>query len=224
MQPYFFPYLGYWQLINAVDTFVIYDDVNFIKKGYINRNSILINSTPHRITLELTGASQNKRINEIIVGGNSVKILKTIETNYKKSPHFEDVFSLLKKVLDQKEKNLAKFLGNSIEMINRYLDISTNVIYSSTLEKNDSLKGQEKILDICTTLDAKQYINPIGGQELYDKKDFNEKEIQLNFIKMKNIVYKQFSNDFIPNLSIIDVLMFNDKDSIKKMLLEYDLI
>ncbi|HJE03086.1 MAG TPA: WbqC family protein [Aliarcobacter thereius] len=224
MQPYLFPYIGYWQLINAVDTFVIYDDVNFIKKGYINRNSILIAGKQQQITLELIGASQNKLINEVEVGNNSKKLLKTIEMTYKKAPFFNEVFSLIKKVLNQKEKNLAKFIGYSLYLISTYLNISTKFIYSSDIEKNNTLKSQDKILDICKKLKATSYINSIGGQELYNKKIFKENGIKLSFLESRLIDYKQFQNDFIPYLSIVDILMFNSKDEIKNMLNRYELV
>ncbi|OCL85274.1 WbqC-like protein family protein [Aliarcobacter thereius] len=224
MQPYLFPYIGYWQLINAVDTFVIYDDVNFIKKGYINRNSILIAGKQQQITLELIGASQNKLINEVEVGNNSKKLLKTIEMTYKKAPFFNEVFSLIKKVLNQKEKNLAKFIGYSLSLISTYLNISTKFIYSSDIEKNNTLKSQDKILDICKKLKATSYINSIGGQELYNKKIFKENGIKLSFLESRLIDYKQFQNDFIPYLSIVDILMFNSKDEIKNMLNRYELV
>lgn len=224
MQPYLFPYIGYWQLINAVDTFVIFDDVNFIKKGYINRNSILVGGKSQQITLELIGASQNKHINEIEVGNNSQKLLKTIEMNYKKAPYFSNVFPIIENILNNKEKNLAKFIGYSLEQISNYLNIDTQFIYSSNIEKDNSLKAQEKILDICKKLDTTNYINAIGGQELYDKAKFQEQNIELNFLDTKLIEYKQFKNEFVSYLSIIDVLMFNTKDEIKNMIVNYNLI
>lgn len=224
MQPYFFPYIGYWQLIAAVDTFVIYDDVNYIKKGFINRNSILVNNAGHLLILELVGASQNKKINEIDVGGNTLKILKTIELSYKKAPYFENVFPLIQEILKNEEKNLAQFLISSIRKICTYLEIKTNISISSELIKNNDLKGQDKILDICGVLQAKQYINAIGGQELYQNKAFSQQSMELLFIKNKAIDYQQFKLPFIPNLSIIDVLMFNDKGQINQYLTEFELI
>ncbi|WP_277640152.1 WbqC family protein [Wolinella succinogenes] len=221
MQPYLFPYIGYWQLINAVDTFVIYDDVNYINKGYINRNSILINGKSQQITLELIGASQNKLINEIEVGNNSQKLLKTIEMSYKKAPFFEIVFPIISDILNQKEKNLAKFIGYSLEKISTYLEIDTKFIYSSDIKKDNTLKAQNKILDICKRLNASTYINAIGGQKLYCKAQFQEQNIELYFLKTDIMEYKQFKNDFIPYLSIVDVLMFNRIDEAKIMLSQF---
>lgn len=224
MQPYLFPYIGYWMLIHAVDTFVIFDDVNFIKKGYINRNSILMNYEPYRFTLELFGASQNKLINEIEVGSNQQKILKTIEHAYKKSPYFHDTFSVVKQILSNMEKNLARYLGASLVSLSRYLGIETNFIYSSDLEKSIGLKGEAKIIDICKRLNADTYINPIGGRELYSKEAFKKENISLFYISANPVEYHQFNNEFVPNLSIIDVMMFNSIDDIQGMLHNYKLI
>lgn len=224
MQPYLFPYIGYWQLINAVDTFVIYDDVNYINKGYINRNSILVCGKSQQIILELISASQNKFINTTEVGNNSSKLLKTIEMSYKKAPYFDIVFPIIENILNQEEKNLAKFIGYSLQKLYSYLEIGTKFVYSSDIEKDNSLKAQDKILDICKKLDATNYINAIGGQELYDKEKFQARNIKLNFLKTELIEYKQFKNDFVPYLSIIDILMFNSVSEIKQMLCKYELV
>lgn len=223
MQPYLFPYIGYWQLINAVDTFVIYDDVNFIKQSYINRNSILANGQAQAITLELFGASSNKLINEISVGNNKKKLLKTIKQNYIKAPYFDDVFPIIDDILNQEEKNLAKFIGYSLQKLSNYLEIDTKFIYSSDIEKDNSLKAQDKVLEICNILQADNYINAIGGKELYSKDDFKNFDITLNFLETELIEYKQYKNDFVPYLSIIDIMMFN-KNEIKEMLARYELV
>lgn len=224
MQPYLFPYIGYWQIINAVDKFIIYDDVNFINKGFINRNKILVQNKPHQFTLELVGASQNKLINQIQIGNNSKKILLTIEQSYKKSPFFNIVFPLIKDVLNQNEKNLSKFIGYSLKKISDYFNIKTNFIYSSEIKKNNYLKKQDKIIDICQRLNATHYINPINGKELYDRKLFTENGIKLSFIHTKSFKYQQFNSEFRSFLSIIDVMMFNKKDQIKSLLNFYELV
>ncbi|MEA3453865.1 MAG: WbqC family protein [Candidatus Caldatribacteriota bacterium] len=224
MQPYFFPYIGYWQLLCAANTFVIYDDVNFIKRGYINRNSILVGNKAQRITLEVIGASSNKLINDVQVGNNAKKLLKGIDQAYRKAPEYEKVFPLIQSILENPEKNIAKFLGNSLQKIADYLEINTKVIYSSSLEKDNSLKAQDKVLDICQRLRTSHYINTIGGQVLYSKDAFESKGIELNFIKTELMEYKQFGNEFVPYLSIIDIMMFNSVDNIKEMLNRYELI
>jgi len=224
MQPYFFPYIGYWQLLNLVDLFVIYDDVNFIKKGYINRNSILINGKAQLINLELVGASQNKLINEIHVGKNKKKLLKTIELNYKKAPYFDNAFAIIHDILENDEENLAKFIGYSLQKISGYIGITTEFIYSSNIENKDNKRSQDRIIQIASMTNASHYINPRGGMELYDKKTFLNNNIDLSFIESIPIKYKQFNNTFEPNLSIIDVMMFNKKTEINAALLGYKLI
>ena len=223
MQPYFFPYIGYWQLINLVDTFVIYDDVTFIKQGYINRNYLLANGKAWLMTLELSGASSNKLINEIQVGNNSKKILKTIAQNYSKAPYFEEVYLLIEDILLQKEKSLGKYIGYSLIMISKYLEIKTKFIYSSDIQKNEMLKAQDRVIEINKQLESTVYINAIGGINLYNKEDFKKENIELKFLKTEEFEYKQFDNEPVLFLSIIDIMMFNSKDEIIKMLNKYSL-
>lgn len=227
MQPYFFPYIGYWQLVNAVDTYVIHDDVNYIKGGWINRNNILLNGQAKLINLQIYKASQNKLINEIELLGDKIfnnKLLKTIENWYKKAPYFDTAFPIIKDIIKQDEKNLAKYLTNSILILSDYLGINTKFIISSDMEKDNSLKGQERVIEICKKLNATEYINAIGGMELYSKDDFEAEGIKLKFLKTKEVRYKQFDNDFISNLSIIDVMMFNEPCKINKMLNDFEML
>ncbi|MBE0393849.1 WbqC family protein [Flavobacterium sp. PL002] len=224
MQPYFFPYIGYFQLINAVDVFVVYDDVNFIKQGWITRNSILVNKKEHNFILQVEGASSFKKIKEITVGKNKKKLLKTIEQEYKKAPFFRDAFPVIEEILSSDEDNLSRFLIFSLFKISNYLQINTAFRISSTLEKNNGLKGQDKVIAICEELRATNYFNAIGGQELYNKEIFDKNGIALNFIKTESIVYTQYNNDFISWLSIIDVMMFNSLEDIKNMFDKYELI
>lgn len=224
MQPYFLPYIGYWQLINAVDKYVIYDDVQFIKGGWINRNNVLINGQKQLFNLLLSGASPNKLINEITVQDNQTKLIRTIELNYKKAPMFQQVFPLFLHIMEHSDKNLAKFIGNSIVEISKYLSIETEFIYSSTLDKDNNLRAQDKVLDICKMLNANKYINAIGGADLYSKDDFNKVGIELSFLESEYVQYKQFKNEFVPHLSILDVLMFNDISKINDFFNEYKLM
>ena len=224
MQPYFLPYIGYWQLINAVDKYVIYDDVQFIKGGWINRNNILINGQKQLFNLILSGASPNILINEITVQDNQTKLIRTIELNYKKAPMYQQVFPLFLHIMEHSDKNLAKFIGNSIVEISKYLSIETEFIYSSTLDKDNTLRAQDKILNICKLLNANKYINAIGGADLYSKDDFNKVGIELSFLETKIEPYKQFKNEFVPYLSILDVMMFNSIEEIKSKLSKYELL
>lgn len=225
MQPYFFPYIGYWQLMNLVDKYIIYDDVNYIKGGWINRNKILINGEAAFFNLYLSLASPNKKINEIQIDGGikNQKNLKRISMAYKKAPYYNEIYPLIERILASNETNLARFNGNIIKEIAAYLSMNTEILYSSEIEKNGQLKGQEKLLDICKKLGASDYYNAIGGKDLYDRESFSAEGIRLHFLKTKDIKYKQFSEDFISNLSIIDVLMFNGKSKTKELLEAYEI-
>ncbi len=224
MQPYFFPYIGYFQLINAADKFVIYDDVNYIKQGWINRNRILLNGQPFYFTVGLKGASSFKKINAIEIRVDSVKLLKTIYQAYNKASYFSDVYPIIEKILSFEELNLAKFVSNSIIEIVNYLRIEKEFIISSEKKIGVELSGKERILEICKYFNETQYYNTIGGRNLYDKDEFKKNRIELKFIKTNEILYKQFNNKFVASLSIIDVMMFNSKEKIRKMLNEYELI
>ena len=227
MQPYFFPYIGYWQLINTVDKFIIYDDVNYIKGGWINRNKILMNGEGRFITLQLNGASSHKHINETEIFTSDIykrKFLKTLETYYRKAPYYQDVIPIINSIVLQDEKILSRYLELLIRRVCDYLAIKTELIVSSEIVKKNELKGQDKVLEICNLIGAKVYINAIGGKQLYSSGDFAARGVALKFIQSGNIKYRQFENDFIPNLSIIDVMMFNPVESIITMLDEYELI
>lgn len=227
MQPYFFPYIGYWQLINAVDKYVIYDDVNFIKGGWINRNKILMNGEAKMIHLKMHGASSNALIKEIEVSEDFIykkKFLRTIESCYKKAPYFEEVYPVIKDIINEEEINLAKYLEYSIRKICNYLLIDTELIVSSSLNKNNNLKGQDKVIEICKLLGASEYYNAIGGLELYSDEEFTAQDMKLRFVKTETIKYQQFNNEFVPHLSIIDLMMFNAVTDIKEMLEQYNLI
>lgn len=221
MQPYLFPYIGYFQLVNAVDKFIFYDDVSFIKGGWINRNVIEIQGEKKYINLTLIGASSFKNINEINVNGGQEKILKTIKQNYSKSPYFKQAFSVIEEVLIKSKdlKLISEIAGLSVMLISSYLGIDTKFEYSSKLYSNTkNLNRTDRLIQICKMNKADEYVNPIGGTELYDKFNFKEKEIRLKFIKTNFIQYKQFNDIFLPNLSIIDVIMFNNPETIKEFL------
>lgn len=224
MQPYFFPYIGYFQLIHAVDTFVIYDDVNFIKGGWINRNFILSQGEKMRITLQLLGASPNQLINQVKVGDNRNKLLKTIQQSYARAPHYPEVVGLLEEVLSSEETNLAKFLDHSLRRICDYLGLQPRWFLSSNLHKDVSLRGQDKVLAICKELGANHYINMPGGMDLYDHVSFKANDIRLSFVEPRIIEYTQSEHDFVPYLSIIDLMMFNSQQQCRSMLKEYDLV
>ncbi len=227
MQPYLFPYIGYFQLINFVDKFVIYDDVNYIKKGWINRNRILTNDKENLFTVPLKKASQNKLIKDIEISDEKKStnhLSETIFRSYKKAPFFDEAFGLISEILNSGEKTIAKFNFLSLKKLCAYLAIETNIIESSSVYSNSNLKQQERIIDICKKENADHYINLSGGRDLYSTEIFKSHEIKLNFMKSSCISYKQFNNEFKDSLSIIDVLMFNSKSKIMEFLGEYELI
>ena len=186
MQPYFFPYLGYWQLINAVDKYVVYDDVTYIKGGWINRNNILLNNSSHLITLSLVNSSSFKNINEIEITRDSIKLeklLKTIKVAYMKAPHYKEIMPIIEKLV-RTNTNIAKLNFNSIIEINKYLNIQTEILLSSQIKKDNKLKAQDKVIHINEILGADTYYNAIGGQTLYSKEIFKENGINLRLLKM----------------------------------------
>lgn len=225
MQPYLFPYIGYFQLISAADIFVLYDDVTYIKQGWINRNRILVNRREHLFTLELRAASSFKLINQITIGDNKNKLLKTIEQAYKKAPFYKEGFELISEIFSNAELNLALFLENSIRKIAAWLDIRSRILVSSQSGGKSDLKGQDRILAICRSLDAQMYINAIGGKQLYQSEVFRQNNLELRFIKTNPICYSQMDADFVSGLSIIDIMMFNSRETIvKKIIPEYTLV
>jgi len=224
MQPYFLPYIGYWQLIKAVDTYIVYDDVNYIKSGWINRNNFLVNKDKQLFTIQIKGASSYKLINQIEIIDDFVNFIKSIHQNYNKSPFFGHVMKLLKQIAEYNKSNLALFIFNSIKIIINYLHIDVNLVLSSSLNKNNVLKGKEKVIDICKTLGVTDYYNAIGGIELYSKQDFIQNGINLFFLKTNITPYKQLNNKFVPNLSILDVMMFNSVEKINQMLDDFELL
>ena len=227
MQPYFYPYIGYFQLINAVDEFVIYDNIQYTKKGWINRNRILVNGNAETISLSLKKDSdfldvRDRYLSEIW-DKEKIKLENKIKAVYLKAPEFKNIFPLIEYSLFYDNKNLFFFNLNSLKIILDYLEIETKIIISSIIPIDHNLKSKDKVIAICEARKANVYINPIGGVELYDKNEFENKNIKLNFLKANYFEYKQFNNEFVPWLSIIDVLMFNSKEKVKQILLDYQL-
>jgi len=226
MQPYFLPYIGYFQLMNAVDKYVIYDNIQYTKKGWINRNRILQNGKDILITIPVEKDSDYLDIKDRCVSNNfdKKKFLNQIREPYRKAPNFDMVMPLIEDIVNCEDSNLANYIYNSIDKVRTYLGIDTELIISSSIDMDHSLKGQDKVIALCKTLDAKEYYNAIGGQTLYNKEDFTKEGINLSFVSSNPIEYPQFKNEFVPWLSILDVMMFNSVDEIRGMLDEYKLI
>ncbi len=220
MQPYFFPYIGYFQLINAVDKFVVYDNIQFTKKGWINRNRILVNGAAEYISLPLSKGSDYLNVDQRKLAGTfkteRIKLLRRINESYRKAPQFDTVYPLIESVFNAEEENLFGFIYQSLQAVCQFLDIKTEFIISSTLPIDHQLRSQDKVIAICDASGADQYINTIGGKELYSKEIFQQHNIELSFIQSGRVEYPQFANEFVPWLSIIDVMMFNSKEKIKQ--------
>jgi hypothetical protein len=230
MQPYLFPSLRYFQLISAVDKFVFYDDVNFIKSGWINRNRILINGKEFMFSAPLKDLSSFREIQFSEINKNSFptwkkKFLASIELSYKKAPNFKETFDLIHSVLLTEQNSIGELAIDSVVKVCQYLEIATSFEKSSSnYSSTKGLAKENRIFEICKLNNILEYVNPIGGMEIYDKDHFHSNGINLMFIDCKPISYKQFLGNFIEGLSIIDVLMFNNKQEIQNMLTKYDLL
>lgn len=228
MQPYLFPYLGYFQLIAAVDTFVVYDDVQFIKGGWINRNNFLVNGREYLFTFGVKKDSTYQKINERYFAENHehqvTKFQKLLQANYKAAPHFESVYELITDILSFADTNVARKTHYSLVRLCQYLEISTRIECSSYLKISRTLGRQKRLIAIIKELGGKHYINPIGGKDLYNKQDFLNENISLSFLVSLPIVYDQLGAEFIPNLSIVDVMMFNSVEQINELLAAFTLL
>lgn len=251
MQPYFLPYIGYFQAIDAVDKYILYSDVNFSKRGWMNKNRILLkDGSIITLTLPLLNQSSCSLIHSIKIANNTNwknKLLKTIFFNYKRASYFDETYPFIEKLFDNSFEYLYQLNGFLIESISKFIGIETIIEYENSkkyyeleqrlreidennyskfkyMEKTRPEKKVARIIEICKTENATTYINAIGGQTLYSKYEFSDHGIVLNFIKMEEFDYLQFSHDFQPNLSIIDVLMHNGSEGTKRLIRKYTLI
>lgn len=227
MQPYFFPYIGYFQLMHAVDTFVIFDDVQFIKKGWIHRNQIVIDGEPHPFTLSIQKMSQNKLICEherALAEETVVRQIKQLHHAYQKAPYFNEVMPVLERALSNPERNVAIYLAQSLQEVARYLQIDTRFLLTSELERDPTLRGQERVIDYCRQLGATHYINAINGRALYDEESFQHDGIALSFLQSDLPAYRQGTDTYLPYMSIIDCMMNCSAQHIHEMLHRYELV
>jgi hypothetical protein len=228
MQPYMFPYIGYFQLISAVDVFVLGDDLQYVKETWINRNRILMNGRDRMITFPLKKGSHLSRINEKVFSDDFPvemdKLLRVLHNAYSKAPCYKKVMPFLEAVIRYPEPNLAKYAENSIRQICDYLNLTTQIIVASDLSINGVIDKQDRVVKTAKKLNSDVYINLIGGVDLYDLDYFQENGLKLKFHRMNDISYPQFGNDFVPLLSIIDVLMFNNAQELQRKLSCYCLL
>lgn len=228
MQPYLFPYIGYFQLIAAVDAFVIHDDVQFIKGGWINRNRILLNGKPAYITLPVAKGESGLDINQRYFRPgekftqDKAALLRQIEGAYRMAPHFPETIELVRECFKCSATNVAAFVANLVGIVCEHLDIRTPLTRSSALDKDERLAGQDRVIAINKLLGASEYMNPSGGSRLYDKKYFSENGLTLKFVRPQEIAYPQFDAPFVPSLSIVDILMFNSLEAARHLLTKFD--
>jgi WbqC-like protein len=229
MQPYLFPYIGYFQLIHAVDRFVVYDDVAYIKQGWINRNRILINGEPSFFSVPIKHASSYALICDTFIDDDPQharwveKLLKTFDNAYRRAPEFRRVFPIVERVFSVNTTRIADLALASVKAISSLLEIETTFVDSSRTYGNATLRGENRVLSICQAERANEYINVPGGRDLYSRERFEAAGIGLSFIQPRNVEYPQFGGPFVQGLSIIDVLMFNPLDQVRRDLDAYDL-
>ncbi|MGM9516471.1 WbqC family protein [Roseateles sp. DB2] len=211
MQPYFLPYIGYWQLIAAVDTFIIYDNIKYTKKGWINRNRMLRNGEAVTFSLPVAAGSDSLDVvqRELAPGHDRRKLLAQFDGAYAKAPHYEALRPLLASVINCPEQNLYRHVRHSVDAVCQHLGLTTRILTSSEVAIHHELRAQDKVLALCQAVQAHTYINPIGGTELYDAETFARHGIALKFLKARPIEYPQWGAPFVPWLSIVDLLAFN---------------
>lgn len=210
-----------------VDKFVIYDNIEYTKKGWINRNRFLCNGSDKLFSISLKKDSDYLNVVEREISNqfDRKKLVSQISMAYKKAPHYSEVMPLVEDIIMYEDNNLFRYIYHSVTSICKKLGINTEIIVSSTVPIDHSLKGQDKVLAFCECLGAGTYINSSGGIPLYDKEKFMERGIDLHFFRCNDdVVYKQFDNKFVPSLSIIDVMMFNSVEEIQHMLTQYTLM
>jgi hypothetical protein len=220
MQPYFLPYIGYFQLLASVDQFIVYDNIKYTKKGWINRNRMLLNGTGAIFSLPLKKGSDSLDVveRELAAEFDRSKLLNQFKGAYGRAPQFELTYPVLERIVRHEQANLFRYILHSIVQLCEHLGINTEIRISSEILIDHTLKGQDKVLALCKAAGADTYINTIGGVELYAKGDFRIQGIDLQFIKAQPFEYPQFSRTFVPWLSIIDPLMFNPLDQVKEMI------
>ncbi|WP_158774253.1 WbqC family protein [Cobetia sp. L2A1] len=230
MQPYLLPHLGYFQLMHACDEFLIFDDVSYIPRGFINRNSVLLNGKAHRFTLSVPQASPNRLISELSFASTQEPLLETLRHAYAKAPYFAQVMPLLQTILRYEERRIAPFCQHSFEQICRYLGIRCRFYKTSEIDHDRRLKGQARLIDLASRRGASRYINSIGGRKLYSATAFNDADMALAFLSSHPCVHAQSSPTsrthapFVPGLSIVDVLMWCSPQDIAAQLEEYALV
>lgn len=226
MQPYFFPYIGYFQLMSAVDTFVFFDDVQYIDRGWVNRNRILAGGAPHWLTFPVRKGSRSLNIAQreyVLDDEVRRKILHGIRTHYARAPAYPEIFPRIEAMFARDRANVAEFNAASLKDVAGLLGISCRFVASSEMPRGD-VRGEEAILTICEGLGATTYVNPIGGVELYDHERFRSRGVSLGFLRTRPHCYRQAAMEHVPFLSIIDVMMHVGLAGARQLLQAFDIV
>lgn len=225
MQPYFFPYIGYYSVLKHVDRYIYLNNVQYIYHGWMNRNRILHPKEGWQyINVPIKKHSRNDVINEVIINNQiewKKKILNQIEHYKKHAPFYGEVKQLLEKIFSHDFERLSELNISIDQAIAEYLGITTltDVISEMDLRYEKPVKPDEWALNICKALGSvKEYWNAPGGKEFFDAEKYARANIDLKFLKINLHPYKQKGNQFEAGLSIIDGMMFNSVEEINKML------
>ena len=212
MQPYFYPYLGYYQLISECDAFIFLDDVNFIRKGFVHRNFINLAGERSQINLRLVKASQNKKINELQIADSTSDFVNRVESCYKKSIHWDDVSEILSEHNVEKASSLSEFLIKiNINLISRF-GIDVKILKSSDIELDVfGLRGEDRIIELTKAIGGTSYLNLPGGKSLYSAEKFLEHGLGLEFITPQLRLDGEVENSH----SIIDCVANHGFDHLK---------
>lgn len=232
MQPYFFPYIGYFQLLNEVDRWIVFDDTQFIDKGWINRNRIL-HPDPAKewqfITLPLARRGQFDKICHISIKTDinwRAQILGKLTLYKKKAPYYRQTIELIHNCFEANEKNLAKFVIRMLRLTADYLGIKTVIeVQSETVLHIGTIEHPGQwALRIAEAVRATEYINLPTGRGIFKQEEFDEAGIKLSFLEPTLLAYPQIGGGFVSGLSIIDVMMFNSPEAVRELLREYRLV
>ena len=227
MQPYFFPYLGYFQLIHAADVFVAYDEVQYMLGGWVNRNRVLSDHRPLWFTLPVARDAIERPISARRYADSDgrvrARLLRTLQ-NYRRAPHFDAAMAVIEPLLANPEENVAAYNLHLLRALSAHLGIGTRILSASDLPSFADLRGENRVIALCQALGADTYVNSIGGVSLYSREAFARAGIELKFLRSEAGPYPQFGREHVASLSIIDVLMFNDAASISRMLDQYTLV
>jgi hypothetical protein len=225
MQPYFLPYIGYWQLLASVDCFIIYDNIKYTKKGWVNRNRFLRNGQAAYFSLPLRRGSDSLDIADRALADDfdPSTMLRQLAAAYRRAPQFDRVYPVLETIVMAPARNLFDYLHHSLRVTARFLSIDTPIVASSTVPIDHELKAESRVIALCRELGARRYINLPGGRLIYTPASFAEFGIELEFIEPRPIAYRQFGQSFVPSLSVLDVMMFNAREEIRRLIGEYDL-